>query len=55
MTRDIDAADRAALARQFGDRLLPVRSPVQACLAEGAGADRAAALSRLRNPYWIED
>jgi hypothetical protein len=55
MTREIDAADRAALARQFGDRLLSVRSPVQACLAEGAGADRAAALSRLRNPYWIED
>ena len=55
MTRDVDAADRAALARQFGDRLVEVRSPVQACLADDAGADRASALSRLRNPYWIGD
>jgi hypothetical protein len=55
MTRDVDAADRAALARQFGDRLLEVRSPVQACLTDNAGADCAAALSGLRNPYWIQD
>jgi hypothetical protein len=52
MTREIDAADRAALARQFGDRLLPVQLPVQAHLA---GPNRVAALPRLRNPYWIED
>ena len=55
MTREIDAADRAALARQFGDRLLEVRSPLSACISDGAGTDCAAALSGLRNPYWIED
>jgi hypothetical protein len=55
MTRDINAADGADLARQFGRRLAPVRSIWQACLGDRASADCAAALSGLRNPYWIED
>jgi FAD/FMN-containing dehydrogenase len=55
MTRDINDSDRAELAGQFGDRLLRVRPPLQACLADSASDARAAALSGLRNPYWIED
>jgi FAD/FMN-containing dehydrogenase len=55
MTRDINTGDGADLARQFGDRLLRVRPPWQACLSDSASAGCAAALSSLRNPYWIED
>ena len=55
MTRDLNARDGADLARQFGDRLLEVRSPWPACLGDSAGADCAAAVCSLRNPYWIED
>ncbi len=51
MTRDINAADGADLARQFGDRLVQVRSPWHACLSDSASADCAAARSGLRNPY----
>lgn len=55
MTRDINQSDRAELARHFGDRLLHVRPPLQACLADSGSDACAAALSGLRNPYWIED
>ncbi|HEX4060372.1 MAG TPA: FAD-binding oxidoreductase [Streptosporangiaceae bacterium] len=48
MSRDIDAADTAELAKLFGSRLVTVRPPVQ-------GADREAALADLLNPYFIED
>jgi hypothetical protein len=34
---------------------VPVRSPWQACLGDRASADCAAALSGLRNPFWIEE
>ncbi len=53
MNRDLDPADGAELARRFGNRLLTVGSPLQACLADGASADCAAALANLRNPYFI--
>jgi FAD/FMN-containing dehydrogenase len=55
MTRDTNTGDAADLDRLFGDRLLQVRLPWQACLGDSEAADRAAALSGLRNPYWIED
>jgi hypothetical protein len=55
MTRDINDSDRAELASRFGDRLLHVRPPLQACLADSGSSACAAALSGLRNPYWIED
>jgi hypothetical protein len=55
MIRDVNPGDTADLARQFGDRLLKVRPPWHACIPDGASADCAAALSGLRNPYWIEE
>jgi FAD/FMN-containing dehydrogenase len=55
MTRDVNADDGADLARQFGDRLLQVDSPWRNCISDSASADCAAALSGLRNPYWIEE
>jgi FAD/FMN-containing dehydrogenase len=55
MTRDVDPGDAADLALQFGDRLLQVRPPWHACISDSASAGCAAALSSLRNPYWIED
>jgi hypothetical protein len=55
MTRGTIAGDGADLDRLFGDRLLQVRPPWQACLGDSEAADCAAALSGLRNPYWIED
>jgi FAD/FMN-containing dehydrogenase len=55
MTRDVNPGDAADLARQFGDRLLQVRSPWHACISDSASADCAAAMASLRNPYWIED
>jgi FAD/FMN-containing dehydrogenase len=53
MNRHLDAADAAELARRFGNRTLTVESPLQACVADGASADCAAALASLRNPYFI--
>jgi FAD/FMN-containing dehydrogenase len=55
MTRDVNPGDAAELARQFGDQLLEVRSPWHPCIGDSASTDCAAALSGLRNPYWIED
>jgi FAD/FMN-containing dehydrogenase len=55
MTRDVSPGDTADLARQFGDRLLQVRSPWRACMSGAASADCAATLAGLRNPYWVED
>jgi hypothetical protein len=55
MTRDVNPGDAADLARQFGDRLLRVRSPWHACISDSASAACVAALVGLRNPYWIED
>jgi len=55
MTRDVNRGDAADLARQFGDRLLQVRSPWHACMSDSASAGCVVALAGLRNPYWIED
>jgi FAD binding domain/Berberine and berberine like len=55
MSGGIGALDTAELGRQFGSRAVAVRSPVQACVADGASAACAAALANLRNPFWIED
>jgi hypothetical protein len=41
MTRNVNAGDGADLARQFGDRLLEVRSPLRACISGGASCPGA--------------
>jgi FAD/FMN-containing dehydrogenase len=53
MNRGIAPVDAAELTRQFGSRLVTVRSPVRACVADSASAACAAALANLRNPYFI--
>jgi FAD/FMN-containing dehydrogenase len=55
VNRVLAAADQAELAGHFADQLLTVRPPLQACLADGASRECAAALAGLRNPFFIED
>jgi FAD/FMN-containing dehydrogenase len=55
MSRELGAADRADLATQFADRLVTVRSPLEACLHDSASPACTAALITLYNPFLIEE
>jgi FAD/FMN-containing dehydrogenase len=43
------------LKRQVGGRLIPVRSPLTACVGKPASPDCNALFKQLRNPYFIGD
>jgi FAD/FMN-containing dehydrogenase len=49
------AAQWEALNTQTGGQLVRVRSPLEACRAEPAGADCAAVFRGLKNPWYIGD
>ncbi len=46
--------DWAALRAQVGDRLITVESPLAPCTIDATGDACSAALSNLKNPFWIE-
>ncbi|OYN81262.1 FAD-dependent oxidoreductase [Mycolicibacterium sphagni] len=48
-------AEWDTLRAQVGGRLLTVTSPLQACAGDSSGADCAAALENLQNPFFNED
>jgi FAD/FMN-containing dehydrogenase len=49
------AADLAGLAASIGDRLIVTGSPIQPCLVDPDGAQCAALMANLRNPFFLED
>jgi FAD/FMN-containing dehydrogenase len=50
-----DAASWAALSRRVGGRLVPVRSPLAACVADPRSPACGELFRRLRNPYYLGD
>lgn len=55
MSSDGEGVDWAELTRQLGSRLIEVESPLRSCLADPGGRACSEALTRLSNPFTLED